>query len=74
LIEATLWHPVAGSDALAGAPLPVRLLAQDLVLWRDDTGRACVFTDRCPPRGTRLSLGRVVQHGGRASLECPYHG
>jgi len=74
LIETTLWHPVAGSDALAGIPLAVRLLAQDLVLWRDESGRARAFADRCPHRGTRLSLGRVVQQGGQAALECPYHG
>lgn len=74
MIETTLWHPVAGSDALAGIPLAVRLLAQDLVLWRDESGRARAFADRCPHRGTRLSLGRVVQQGGQAALECPYHG
>lgn len=74
MVETTLWHPVADSSALTAAPLPVRLLSQDLVLWRDEAGRARAFTDRCPHRGTRLSLGRVVQHEGRASLECPYHG
>ena len=70
MVENHLWHPVMAADALAGVPVPVRVLATDLVLWRDDAGTARAFDDRCPHRGTRLSLGRVQQ--GR--LECPYHG
>ena len=74
MIEATLWHPVADSASLGAGPLGVRLLSQDLVLWRDAAGQVRVFTDRCPHRGTRLSLGRVVQQDGQAAIECPYHG
>jgi phenylpropionate dioxygenase-like ring-hydroxylating dioxygenase large terminal subunit len=70
LAEHRLWHPVLAADALAGAPVGVRLLDTDLVLWRDGSGAARAFDDRCPHRGTRLSLGCVQQ--GR--LECPYHG
>ena len=36
MIEETLWHPVALSADVAQQPLAVRLLAHDLVLWRDD--------------------------------------
>lgn len=69
--EAALWHPVLSADALpVGRPVAVRLLSRDLVLWRDDTGVPQVLSDRCPHRGTKLSLGRVVD--GR--IECPYHG
>lgn len=64
------WHPVLAAQALGMAPVAVRVLATDLVLWRDATGTARAFDDRCPHRGTRLSLGRVQE--GR--LECPYHG
>lgn len=70
MIETTLWHPVALSHAVEQAPLAVQLLQHALVLWRDGEGRVQAFTDRCPHRGARLSLGRV--QGGR--LECPYHG
>ncbi len=70
MIEAQQWHPVALSDAVVSAPLPVRLLDQELVLWRDAQGQVQAFVDRCPHRGARLSLGRV-QDG---QLECPYHG
>jgi phenylpropionate dioxygenase-like ring-hydroxylating dioxygenase large terminal subunit len=71
MTESTLWHPVAACDELtARNPLPVRLLGQDLVLWRHPDGTVHAFADQCPHRGARLSLGRV--HEGR--LECPYHG
>jgi hypothetical protein len=29
LIETTLWHPVAGSEALGTSPVPVRLLQRE---------------------------------------------
>lgn len=70
MMEKTLWHPVALAQEVAHAPLAVRLLEQELVLWRDLAGEVRAFVDRCPHRGARLSMGRVS--GDR--LECPYHG
>jgi phenylpropionate dioxygenase-like ring-hydroxylating dioxygenase large terminal subunit len=65
------WHPVAKLDELAsGGPLGARLLGEDLVLWRSG-GDYFAWRDLCVHRGTRLSLGKVVD--GKA-LECPYHG
>ena len=65
------WHPVAAArDVSANAPLPVRLLERELVLWRDGSGRIAAWDDRCPHRGTRLSIGRVVD----GELACRYHG
>ena len=70
MMEASLWHPVALSDAVQHTPLAVQLLERDVVLWRADDGAVQAFADRCPHRGSRLSLGRV--HDNR--LECAYHG
>ena len=65
------WHPVARVEELAGGgPIPARLLGEDLVLWRSGD-ELHAWRDLCVHRGTRLSLGRVVD-GVR--LECPYHG
>lgn len=72
MIERHLWHPVAADrDVPAGAPLAARLLGEELVLWRDAGGAPRAFDDRCPHRGTRLSIGRVCASG---ELECAYHG
>jgi phenylpropionate dioxygenase-like ring-hydroxylating dioxygenase large terminal subunit len=66
------WLPVGLSrDVKAGdAPLPVRLLSEDLVLFRDDKGRVGLLQRHCPHRRTDLSYGRLEDGG----LRCLYHG
>jgi phenylpropionate dioxygenase-like ring-hydroxylating dioxygenase large terminal subunit len=65
------WHPVAASASLApGASLAVNLFGRELVLWRTADGTAHCADDRCPHRGTRLSIGRVDGQ----ELVCAYHG
>lgn len=65
------WHPVAASASLAiGAALGTQLLGEELVLWRDSRGACRAWEDRCPHRGTRLSIGQVEGD----SLVCRYHG
>jgi phthalate 4,5-dioxygenase len=66
------WQPVALSEQLssASAPLKVRILGEELVLFRDDQGRPGLIGLRCSHRGTDLSYGRV-ENGG---LRCLYHG
>ncbi len=70
MIEETHWHPVAASTDVVDRPLAVRLLGRDLVLWRDGAGALQAWIDRCPHRGSRLSLGQVRD----GLLECAYHG
>jgi phenylpropionate dioxygenase-like ring-hydroxylating dioxygenase large terminal subunit len=65
------WYPLLESSALGtAAPVAVRLLGEDLVLWRDRDGQPHALADHCPHRWARLSLGRVL--GG--DLQCAYHG
>ncbi|MBI3528474.1 MAG: aromatic ring-hydroxylating dioxygenase subunit alpha [Betaproteobacteria bacterium] len=65
------WHPVAGSSSLvAGKLLAVRLLGREVVLWRDPMNDVHAWEDRCPHRGTRLSIGHVEG----AEVVCAYHG
>jgi phenylpropionate dioxygenase-like ring-hydroxylating dioxygenase large terminal subunit len=65
------WHPLARVSELAlGGPVAARLLGEDVVLWRSGDDYFA-WRDLCVHRGTRLSLGRIVDG---ASLECPYHG
>jgi len=64
------WHVVARSaDVVDGRPAGVRLLDEDLVLWRAGE-RVLAWRDLCVHRGARLSLGTV--HDG--TLACAYHG
>src|SRR5262245_3586651 len=66
------WQPVALTEELrgGGAACRVRLLGEDLVLFRDDQGRPGLLGIHCSHRGTDLSYGRV-ENGG---LRCLYHG
>jgi phenylpropionate dioxygenase-like ring-hydroxylating dioxygenase large terminal subunit len=56
---------------LKDKPISVRLLGEDLVLFRGENGKAAALVDRCPHRGTMLSRGRVIFPG---TLSCGYHG
>jgi phenylpropionate dioxygenase-like ring-hydroxylating dioxygenase large terminal subunit len=63
------WHPVARAASIDAGPVAVSLLGQSLVVYRGDNG-AVVTNDRCPHRGSPLSLGSYTPEG----LACPYHG
>ncbi len=64
------WHVVYRSRDLAESALrPIRLLGEDLVLWRSG-GMAMAWLDLCIHRGSRLSMGRVL----KGEMVCPYHG
>ena len=66
------WHPVAReADVAGGGPVGTRLLGEEIAVWRSADGQVHAWRDLCVHRGTRLSLGKVVD-GCR--LECPYHG
>jgi nitrite reductase/ring-hydroxylating ferredoxin subunit len=65
------WHPIAVSDALTSErPKQVRILGEDLVLFRDPSGRVGLLHARCAHRGTTLYFGKIEERG----LRCCYHG
>lgn len=66
------WWPVGFTQELAprSRPVPVRLLAEDLVLFRDGQGHLGLLGIHCSHRGASLAFGRVEDAGVR----CPYHG
>lgn len=64
------WHPVGlGADACA-TPKQVRVLGEDLILFRTGDGRAGLVHPRCAHRGASLYYGRVEAEG----IRCCYHG
>ena len=65
------WHPIAAEIELEAAPiLPVRLLGEDLVLYRDKGGRLGLVERHCPHRGADLHNAIREERG----LRCSYHG
>src|SRR6266508_1238615 len=66
------WQPIVLSEELppGGPPKPLKILGEDLVLFRDDQGRPGLLGLHCSHRGTDLSYGRVEDGG----LRCIYHG
>lgn len=66
------WQPVALSEELPpnGAPVPVTIFGESLVLFRDDQNRPGLLGIHCSHRAADLSFGRVEDGG----LRCPYHG
>jgi len=66
------WQPVALSEELpvGGAPVKVKILGEELALFRDDQGRPGLIGLHCAHRGTDLSYGRCEDGG----LRCLYHG
>jgi len=52
------------------APIRFRQLGEDLVAWRDSTGKVGVMAQACPHRGASMFFGRNEEAG----LRCVYHG
>ena len=64
------WQPVAFARDLTDLPLRLRILGEDLVLFRDRSQRVGLLHLQCAHRGTSLEYGLPAEHG----LRCCYHG
>ena len=66
------WLPAAMSTELEcdGAPMRLMLLGEQLIAFRDSSGRVGVMDHRCPHRCASLFFGRNEEDG----LRCVYHG
>jgi 5,5'-dehydrodivanillate O-demethylase oxygenase subunit len=65
------WHPVAGVAEMDGRwTKRVRVLGEDLVLFRDRSERFGLITEFCPHRRASLAYGIPTPDG----IRCPYHG
>jgi phenylpropionate dioxygenase-like ring-hydroxylating dioxygenase large terminal subunit len=64
------WQPVAVSPNVTTTPQTVRILGEDLILFRDGRGRPGLLTPRCAHRGASLYYGKVDDAG----IRCCYHG
>jgi phthalate 4,5-dioxygenase oxygenase subunit len=67
------WLPAIRSDELAepdSAPLRVKLLGEELIGFRESSGKVGLIQNNCPHRGASLFFGRNEEAG----LRCVYHG
>ncbi|MGI9334249.1 MAG: Rieske 2Fe-2S domain-containing protein [Gammaproteobacteria bacterium] len=64
------WMPVAMTEQVAGLPMLVKVLGEELVLFRDLSGRLGLLHKHCSHRRASLEYGVVSERG----LRCCYHG
>lgn len=64
------WHPFLVSSELADVPKLVRILGEELVLFRDHGGRLGLLHKHCIHRGASLEFGVIAECG----IQCCYHG
>jgi len=66
------WFPVGYVQELSDEQPTrfVRILGEDLVLFKDKSGNVGLIQDHCAHRGASLMYGRVEERG----ISCAYHG
>jgi 5,5'-dehydrodivanillate O-demethylase len=65
------WAPIGAVEELEQNPIkPIRLMNEDLVLYKDGSGHYGLIDRHCPHRRADLSYGWVEDCG----LRCNYHG
>lgn len=64
------WQPVAMTSEVGDLPRPIRVLGEDLVLFRDGAGRYGLLHRHCAHRGASLEFGIIQERG----IRCCYHG
>lgn len=64
------WHPIGLVGDATDTPRQVRVLGEDLILFRDKSGRPGLVYPHCAHRGTSLYYGKVEERG----IRCCYHG
>jgi phenylpropionate dioxygenase-like ring-hydroxylating dioxygenase large terminal subunit len=64
------WHPIRPGRRRQRHTPQVRVLGEDLILFRDGQGRPGLVYPHCAHRGTSLYYGKVEAQG----IRCCYHG
>jgi nitrite reductase/ring-hydroxylating ferredoxin subunit len=64
------WQPIAFLYELTDLPLRVRIMCEDLVVFRSGNGEVGVVDLHCSHRGASLEFGQICDTG----IRCPYHG
>ena len=64
------WHPIALSSELKKQPKSVKVLGEDLILFRTPKGDLGLVHKNCPHRNASLAYGKCEDKG----IRCCYHG
>ena len=64
------WHPIGLIGDATATPKKVRVLGEDLILFRNLSGQPGLIYPHCMHRGTSLFYGKVDATG----IRCCYHG
>ena len=63
------WQPIFVTGQLTDLPLAITRLGEELVAFRDKSGRIGLVEAHCPHRGTSLEFGKIEERG----IRCCYH-
>ncbi len=63
------WQPVAMSQELKDLPVAIRILGENLVIFRSPSGQIGLLELHCSHRGTSLEFGQIEERG----IRCCYH-
>jgi nitrite reductase/ring-hydroxylating ferredoxin subunit len=64
------WHPIVLASEVKDLPKAIRILGEDLVIFRDRSGTIGLLHKHCIHRGASLEFGIPQQRG----IMCCYHG
>lgn len=66
----SFWWPVALAEEVKDIPVPVKILGEELVLFRDLSGQLDLLGMYCAHRRASLEYGIIQENG----IRCAYHG
>lgn len=64
------WQPVFRTENLKDLPVAIRIMGEDLVIFRDRSGHIGLLQRHCAHRGASLEYGIIEERG----IRCCYHG
>ncbi len=65
------WYPALQASKVGRKPVRVKMLGEELCIFRERDGNVAALWDVCPHRGASLSEGDCHFKG---TVACPYHG
>jgi phenylpropionate dioxygenase-like ring-hydroxylating dioxygenase large terminal subunit len=64
------WHPVALTSEVSTTPLQIRILGEDLIIFKTTESKIGLVHKNCPHRRASLVYGKSEKKG----IRCCYHG